>query len=371
VETAPNFGAVLAGFRASREPGQTASFSIGAVEGINRLNEQIAAEIGGVPFSSSVTGFSFKFDPILDDFVSTVGSLGPMVAELPGTIGKGKFNLNVSYTYLSYSTFSRRDLSSLAVIARQDPNVVGFPDIREQFETDVVAIEMDLDISTQIVALSGTYGIFDRLDAGVLLPVAFVDLDLESEARVIHGSGNTLFPNVHSFGPTAENPVDTASGNASGISDILFRAKYHLVKGDGVNLAAATRVQLGTGDRDDFLGTGDNAIRPFMNGAMTFGRFTPHVNFGYEFNLDRDERSSAEYLLGFDFGTAKYAISGEFVCSHELNGDGLRDDIVDTAWGFKWNPTRQLLVGLKTGFKMNDAGLRSTIATTLSVEYGF
>ena len=371
VQTAPNFGAVLAGFRATREPGQTASFSIGAVEGINRLNEQIAAEIGGVPFNSSVTGFSFKFDPILGDFVSTVRSLGPMSAELPSPVGKGRLSLNLSYTYLAYSQFSGRDLAAFEVVARHEPNVIGLPDIREQFETDVVAIEMDLNISNQIIALSGTYGLFDRLDVGFLLPVAFVDLELSSRARIVEGSGNTLFPGAHSFGPTAEDPVDSASGNASGVSDLLFRAKYLLKGGEGLNIAAAARAQLGTGDRDDFLGTGDNTLRPFLIGAKTFGSLTPHVNVGYEFNLDHDARSAFEYIIGFDYGNSTYAVSGELIGSHELDGDGLGDDIVDTAWGVKWNPTRKLLVGLNARFRVNDAGLRSTVSTTLGMEYGF
>ncbi len=37
----------------------TAHFSLQSASNINRLNEQIAAEVGGFPFSSSVGGFSF------------------------------------------------------------------------------------------------------------------------------------------------------------------------------------------------------------------------------------------------------------------------------------------------------------------------
>ena len=78
----------------------TAHFSIASLASINRLNEQIAAEIGGFPFSSSVGGFSFDFDPVLGDFVTTTKSLGPLIAENAATLGRNKLSTNLSYTYL-------------------------------------------------------------------------------------------------------------------------------------------------------------------------------------------------------------------------------------------------------------------------------
>ena len=40
----------------------TAHFSIGSAASINRLNQQIAAEVGGFPVSSAVGGFAFEFE---------------------------------------------------------------------------------------------------------------------------------------------------------------------------------------------------------------------------------------------------------------------------------------------------------------------
>jgi hypothetical protein len=112
----------------------TAHFSINSLASINRLNQQIAAEIGTFPFSSSVGGFAFEFDPSIGDFVTTSKTLGPLIAERAATQGRGKFNFNLSYTFLKYNEFSGQSLNSFGVIARHNPDIVGFPDTREQFE---------------------------------------------------------------------------------------------------------------------------------------------------------------------------------------------------------------------------------------------
>lgn len=350
----------------------TAHFSIASLASINRLNQQIAAEAGGFPFSSSIGGFSFEFDPILGDFVSTTKTLGPLLAERAATQGKGRFNSNFSYTYLQYNEFSGESLDDFEVVARHDADIVGFPDVLDQFEQETVGIGMDIDISVQILALSATYGLTERLDAGVLLPYALVDMDVRSTARIIESPANTLFPHVHTFDEGPESPTDRTSGNASGLGDVVFRAKYQVSQGEKVHIAAAALLQLGTGDAENFLGTGDTAIRPFLVFSRTLGHnITPHLNIGYEFNVDQSERSALEYALGFDAGNNRYTFAGELLGSHESDGDGIGDDIVDTAWGFKWNPKGRLLVGLNTRFPLNDAGLRSHLASTFNLEYEF
>ncbi|MBT5753279.1 MAG: hypothetical protein HOI33_11325 [Rhodospirillaceae bacterium] len=350
----------------------TAHFSIESAASINRLNQQIAAEIGGFPFSSSVGGFAFEFDPILGDFVSTSSTLGPVIAERAATQGEGRLNFNFSFTYLSYSEFSGEGLGSIDVVTRHDPDIVGFPDVLEQFEQDEVHIDMDVDISVQLLALAGTYGITDRIDVGVLLPYALVDLDVATLAVVEQSQSNTLFPGIHSFDDGPEAAADGVSGNASGMGDIVLRGKMHLLETDQTQVALATLLQFGTGDNDDFLGTGETAIRPFLILSRTIDdRFTPHINLGYEFNLDRSEHSALEYAIGFDLGSSRYTVAADLLGSHELDGDGLGDDIVDATLGAKWNPFGRVIAAVNARVPLNDAGLRSALTTTVSVEYGF
>ena len=98
---------------------------------------------------------------------------------------------------------------------------------------------------------------------------------------------------------------------------------------------------------------------------------TPHLNLGYEHNFGATDQSAVEYVLGFDWGTDRYSLAAELVGSHELDGDGIGDDIVDTAWGAKWNPWGQVLLAYNLRLPLNDAGLRPAAVSTLSVEYDF
>jgi len=161
------------------------------VASINRLNNQIAAEVGGFPFSSAVGGFNFEFDPVVGDFVRTTESLGPIMSERSTTQGRGRGNVNFSWTYVNYSEFGGSDLSKF----------------------EVVAIRMNLDISAQILALSSTYGLTDKLDVVVLVPYAMVDMDVVSEVCVEMSPENTLFPEIHTFDGGGEEPIDRASGS--------------------------------------------------------------------------------------------------------------------------------------------------------------
>ena len=81
-------------------------------------------------------------------------------------------------------------------------------------------------------------------------------------------------------------------GKATGFGDIVLRAKYLFLKDAAVDIAGAMLVKLATGDEEDFLGTGDTTVRPFLVLSRTFSDFlvrqldfTPHLNLGYEFNL--------------------------------------------------------------------------------------
>ena len=345
---------------------------------INRLNEQIVAEIGTFPFSSSIGGFTFALDTSLGTFVRTTETLGPLFAERAPTLGRGKLNVNGSYTFFKYDEFSGEDLGHLQVTARHQPDVIGFPDVREQFEQDIIRITVDLDIRVQIFAMAATYGLTDRLDIGILVPIVRVDMKVKSTAQIIVSPQNTLFEDVHFFAPNGESPNDSASDKATGFGDIVLRAKYLFLKDAAVDIAGAMLVKLATGDEEDFLGTGDTTVRPFLVLSRTFSDFlvrqldiTPHLNLGYEFNLAHAKQNSLEYVIGFDMGVRQFVVAGEFLGSHELHGDDIGDHILQAAIGIKWNPWKQLLLFANALFPLNDAGLRSKRILTFGAEYSF
>ena len=350
-----------------------AHFTVDSSAGINRLNDQITSQIGVLPFSSALSGFTFAFDPSLGTFLRTTETLGPLFAERAPTLGAGKLNLQFSYTFFTYDTFAGKSLSHFPVTARHDSDVIGFPDTREQFEFDTVRIDIDLKLRVQIFAFAATYGITDRLDIGILVPITSVDMDVKSHARVMVSPENTLFPNVHTFVGGPESPDDAAHGFAFGLGDIVLRAKYSLLKGELIDVSGAFLTKLATGKHQDFLGTGATTLRPFLVLSRTlFDVLTPHLNIGYEFNLKRGHQSALEYVLGVDVGTATWTVAGEILGSYEPAGDGIGDNILNGSLGVKWNPWKQLLVLANAQVPLNrNVGLRSNLILTFGAEYSF
>jgi hypothetical protein len=358
-------------------PTHAPHFTIDSAAAINQLNDQVATEIALFPFSSSVGGFTFAFDPLLGTFVSTTETLGPLFAERAPTLGRGKLNVNVSFTYFKYDKFEGDSLDSLVVIARHQPDVIPPRDERTSFELDTIRINVDLDIRVWFLSLAATYGLTDRLDVGILVPIVHVDMDVRAQAEIVPSEENP-FPGVHTFTGGPEAPVDQASGEAIGIGDIVLRGKYHLVKSDLVDVAGAILVQLATGDEDNFLGTGTTTVRPFLVLSRTFDAFplpslswTPHLNVGFEFNIDRSDQSAIEYVIGFDVGSKRFVVAVELIGSHEPDGDGIGDNILNASVGLKWNPFKRFIVAGNVQVPLNYDGLRSYVIPTVEVEYSF
>jgi hypothetical protein len=139
-----------------------------------------------------------------------------------------------------------------------------------------------------------------------------------------------------------------------------------------IDVAGALLTKLATGSRRDFLGTGATTIRPFLILSRTlFDIWTPHLNLGYEFNLDRGNQSAIEYAIGFDLGTPRFTFAWELLGHYEPRGDGIGDNILTSSMGVKWNPWKQLLVSANAQVPINRSGLRSDLILTFGAEYSF
>ena len=223
----------------------------------------------------------------------------------------------------------------------------------------------------RIFSLAATYGVTENLDVGILVPLVNVDMRVKSRAEIMTSPANT-FPAVHGFVGGPESPDDSASGSATGIGDVVLRAKYFLLKSEALDVSGALLTKLATGSHSDFLGTGTTTIRPFLILSRTlFDIWTPHLNLGYEFNLDRGSQSTVEYVIGFDLGTSRLTFAGELLGSYTPGGAGSGDHSLTASMGVKWNPWQQLLVSANAQVPVNRTGLRSDLILTFGAEYSF
>src|ERR1700730_548622 len=71
-------------------------------QAVQQLNQQIANQLSTFPLASSAGGFTYTFDPNLGVFSRTTDSFGPIYAERADTIGRGRFNLGLSYSHYTF-----------------------------------------------------------------------------------------------------------------------------------------------------------------------------------------------------------------------------------------------------------------------------
>ena len=75
----------------------------------------------------------------------------------------------------------------------------------------------------------------------------------------------------------------TGSASASGLGDVVVRAKYNVLRDGGSGLAVAGEARLPTGSEEDLLGTGRTSVTPRLIGSYERDRVGIHGELGYSF----------------------------------------------------------------------------------------
>lgn len=361
-----------------------AHFLVDTQAAINQLNDQIASAVRPLPLTPSAGGITYRFDPDRGTYVQTTETLGPLITERPQTLGKGQISLGASFTFFDYDQFEGDRLSNLQVTAFHIPDTFpcapigpdnetitpcGNPNERENWELDRVNLDVDIDLDFKTWTLSAAYGVTDRLDLGILIPIVDVNMKVRSKAEIVVSPEND-FPDVHSFGGE-DDPIDSASDSDTGLGDILVGAKYFWIDKDRYDISGALRVKFGTGDEDNFQGTGSTTIRPFLIAAYKATNYINlRTNLGFDFDLDDSDRNEFIYTAGFDAGNQVFTGVIDLIGSHKIDGNGIGDDLVDVAFGLKWQPIKHLILATNLLVPINDnEGLRSNVITTFGLEF--
>jgi hypothetical protein len=152
-------------------------------------------------------------------------------------------------------------------------------------------MSLALQLKTSVVAPFVSYGLTNRWDVGVVVPVVRVELSPSITStidRIATGANDT----IHTWdGRGGTTKIETLSGTASGIGDVVLRTKYRLFDVPSGGIAAGVDVRLPTGDKENLLGTGAVQTKLLLIASGEFSRIAPHVNLGYTFS--RGDLSSA------------------------------------------------------------------------------
>jgi len=188
----------------------------------------------------------YSFDEESGAFVRDRTLTGLAYLERPEPIGRRQWSLLLSYQRFVFDEFEGKNLDRL----RDDTPLVDKSTGRPTISLHAVAI----DIETDQVALGGTYGLTDRLDLNLTVPLISTALTRRDRIRSFLGLG-------------PESIEGTASASAFGTGDIRLAGNYVLTESDPVRIAAALAVRLPTGNPDDFQGTGSAGVEPAFHAS--------------------------------------------------------------------------------------------------------
>jgi hypothetical protein len=291
--------------------------SVSQLEAPYALNSAIVAQLATFPLGSSSGGFTYFVEGRTGIPKRSSTNFGPAFAERSLTNGKGQFTAGVNYLPVRYERFEGLALEGGAIAFYLQHNdccpgqnpVTGTPGgdtslLNPAFEGDLVEARLSMDLKTQTAAFFANYGISDRIDLGVAIPVVRVDLEA-SMTSTIERLATSANPAIHSFGGDSPDTRTTReSGTATGLGDIVVRGKYRFLTAPGGGLAIGLDARLPTGNKEELLGTGATQIRPNLIYSADFGWFSPHYNIGYTFSSGSLARAVGTYALGDDVPTA-------------------------------------------------------------------
>ncbi|MBL8111904.1 MAG: transporter [Acidobacteria bacterium] len=374
---------------------------------LTQFNANLAAQLSSFPLASSTGGFTYKYDPALGVFSRSSDSFGPIYGERADTIGRGKFNLGINHSSFTFDKIDGVDLRGSAlklVFTHQDTNNDG-SELNPFFEGDVITASIYLRVATKISAFVMSYGVTDNLDLGIAVPLVSVRLDARTDAAIQRLGSGVAAPTIHRFANGGTEESFTSRGDASGVGDVVVRAKYKLLGTDTGGLALAADVRLPTGDERDLLGTGVTQVQGGVVGSLQLGPFSPHVVAGYRWAAKDALADEISVTAGFDV-----ALSPRITFAADVLGRLFRDTqaisvqnrtytantstnpanpvivtgqyptlIVEKknqasylgSLGFKVNPFGNFLLTVNGLFSLNDKGLQDSFSPLVALEYNF
>jgi hypothetical protein len=372
---------------------------------ISFLTNSIGSNVANVPVSATSGGSTFSFQAGVPTRTST--SAGPVFGERAQTLGRGRILAGLSRTGVHFKTLRGVDLNHIRFtfthansdfpgcdsIAGGDCSLLGVPAL----ENETIDLDLALDVRLTVTGFLLTYGLSDRIDVGIALPLVSVSLDGSSTAQI------TPFgppPAVHFFGGTPDNPVLSASrsisGSTTGLGDVDARVKLNLRQAEPLSVAILSDVRFPTGSESNLLGSGAFAVRGLAILSARFGAFSPHANLGYLYRGGEFETDAVLATAGFDHLLAPWATLAIDLISQLQVGDSPlqvpgpveiqapyhrtitptlipdeRDDVVDGSVGLKLTAAQGLTLVGNGEWSLNRGGLRPDVIWTAGLEYNF
>jgi hypothetical protein len=372
---------------------------------ITFITEALGRNVANMPIGSTSGSETFRFVGGVP--VKTSLSAGPIFAERPQTLGKGRVLAGVNRSGFRFATLRGVDMKDIHLTFTHqnsdfpgcdaafggDCTKYGIP----SFENDVMDFTLSMDLDVKVNSFYMTYGVSDRFDIGLVVPVVQAHFEGSSRAEMHPFGGTTA---AHYFAGTSTNPVLFAErqtrGSATGLGDIAVRLKGNLRNTGNTSMGLLVDARFPTGSEKDLLGAGKFSARALAVVASRFGDFSPHLNVGYLVRGSDEANDAVLGTVGFDHRLGGgITLAADLVSELQVGDSKLelpsvvhyespfertvnpteipdrRDDIVNGSFGFKINAARNLTLVLNSLFPLNRGGLRADLIYTAGLEYSF
>src|SRR2546421_3143270 len=372
---------------------------------ISFISLAISQNVANLPVSATSGGSTFRFEAGVPG--PTSGSPGAVFGERATTLGRGRVFVGANVNRLHFETLRGVSLKDVQmtfthenVTGPQCDSIVGAsctPYGVPTHENDMIALRLALDIDMTVTSFFLSFGLLDRVDIGVVLPIVSTSLRGTSNAQIIPFGGTTA---QHFFGGTPANPQLSTSrfvdGSATGIGDIAARVKVSVTQTERTTFAVLGDVRFPTGSEDDLLGSGHVAARGLGILSARFGAFSPHANLGYLFRSGDLQNDAVLATVGFDHRMAPWATMAVDLVSELQVGESKqrlpgpvtydlpfrrtidvphlpndRDDLINGSFGFKFTTRAGVTLVANTLFPLNRGGARPHVLWAAGLEYNF
>ena len=307
-------------------------------------------------------------------------SLGAVFTERAEALGRHRLFVGFTYQDFLFSSVDGLDLKHIPIVLYYAPLQV------YTVTEDRFAIR-----AGQYTALAA-FGLTSRIDLSVSIPFERISMGVSVNGNE-YGPGGATAP-VSEYVP----------GTSSGLADVVFGAKGHMVEWKSVRLAAGVDVRIPSGDELNFLGSGTTGVKPYL-AVSRHGRISPHGNLGYQWNGDSILNANSSggkqqlppdffYTAGANFEPAKkLTLIADLIGQHFYSAPRLASPTpvavpglgnalsvephtssyteTHLALAFKAQTYKHLILTGNLTIKLNDGGLRASVVPLVGLSYSF
>src|SRR6185503_4126558 len=189
----------------------------------DQITQQIATTfVRAYPLIAASAGVAYRFDPVTGNFAREPAIAGQVFLERASTIGRGRWNLGVSYQRVSLESIEGHDTDSLS-----DRVPLALADAGGQVVGQTTFDRFDVTAVTHVTTLSFTYGLTDDADVNLTLPM------------IASSTETKLTATTTSF-VTGETATSTTPDEEDdfGAGDLILRGRYRFLEREPGALAA-------------------------------------------------------------------------------------------------------------------------------------